>query len=146
MPYCPKCHSEFREGFTVCSDCGVSLVASLSEELLATPPAGDPAEEWVPLARLTSPQYAEMVQEALEAKGIPAVVLSSTGHFGQIGQMGFASYPPVGGAYTLMVAKDRRNDAECEAQTVLGETWEKVRIGGDEEGGAPTDDQPRRER
>lgn len=26
MPWCPKCKSEFREGFTVCSDCGSALV------------------------------------------------------------------------------------------------------------------------
>jgi|GEM_PF-1719664 len=25
MPYCPKCHTEYREGFTVCSDCGAAL-------------------------------------------------------------------------------------------------------------------------
>lgn len=26
MPWCPKCKSEYREGFTVCSDCGGGLV------------------------------------------------------------------------------------------------------------------------
>lgn len=26
MPWCPKCKSEYREGFTVCADCGVELV------------------------------------------------------------------------------------------------------------------------
>lgn len=26
MPWCPKCKSEYREGFTVCADCGCSLV------------------------------------------------------------------------------------------------------------------------
>lgn len=26
MPWCPKCKSEYREGFTVCSDCGSELV------------------------------------------------------------------------------------------------------------------------
>lgn len=27
MPWCPKCKSEYREGFTVCSDCGGSLIS-----------------------------------------------------------------------------------------------------------------------
>ncbi|MCM1214357.1 MAG: TFIIB-type zinc ribbon-containing protein [Lachnospiraceae bacterium] len=26
MPWCPKCKSEYREGFTVCADCGCALV------------------------------------------------------------------------------------------------------------------------
>ena len=26
MPWCPKCKSEYREGFTVCADCGTKLV------------------------------------------------------------------------------------------------------------------------
>jgi len=26
MPYCVKCNCEYREGFTVCSDCGTELV------------------------------------------------------------------------------------------------------------------------
>ena len=27
--FCPVCHAEYREGFTHCSDCNVSLVAEL---------------------------------------------------------------------------------------------------------------------
>ena len=26
MPWCPKCKSEYREGFSVCADCGSELV------------------------------------------------------------------------------------------------------------------------
>ena len=26
MPWCPRCKSEYREGFTVCADCGCQLV------------------------------------------------------------------------------------------------------------------------
>lgn len=31
MPWCPKCKNEYVEGMTVCADCGVELVESLSE-------------------------------------------------------------------------------------------------------------------
>ena len=27
--FCPKCKAEYREGFTVCADCGVPLVETL---------------------------------------------------------------------------------------------------------------------
>lgn len=35
MPWCPKCKTEYREGFTVCADCGSELV---EEEPVETPP------------------------------------------------------------------------------------------------------------
>lgn len=33
MPWCPKCKNEYYEGFTICADCKVPLVASLEEEV-----------------------------------------------------------------------------------------------------------------
>lgn len=32
MPWCPKCKTEYREGFTVCADCGSELVSELTAE------------------------------------------------------------------------------------------------------------------
>lgn len=32
MPWCPKCKTEYQEGFTVCSDCKIDLVEELPEE------------------------------------------------------------------------------------------------------------------
>ena len=32
MPWCPKCKSEYREGFRACADCGCELVETLPEE------------------------------------------------------------------------------------------------------------------
>lgn len=32
MPWCPKCKTEYREGFSVCADCGSQLVEELTEE------------------------------------------------------------------------------------------------------------------
>lgn len=31
MPWCPKCKNEYKDGYTVCADCGTELVASLDE-------------------------------------------------------------------------------------------------------------------
>lgn len=35
MPWCPKCKNEYKEGYTVCADCGSQLVESLEEGLVA---------------------------------------------------------------------------------------------------------------
>lgn len=33
MPWCPNCKNEYREGITVCADCGIELVEELAEEV-----------------------------------------------------------------------------------------------------------------
>lgn len=144
MPFCPKCQFEYREGVTVCPDCNENLVASLPPEdtrskdnwrrrkdqsALPTEPLPDDDDvEWIPLARLTSLQSAEMVMEVLLDKDIPAVMHSGVGHFGEIGNMGPSSYRAVGGAYTIMVPEDSVEDADLEAEAILGEEWEKARL------------------
>lgn len=35
MPWCPKCKNEYKEGYTVCADCGSALVDSLEDGFLS---------------------------------------------------------------------------------------------------------------
>ena len=32
MPWCPNCETEYRDGITVCADCGTQLVEELTSE------------------------------------------------------------------------------------------------------------------
>jgi hypothetical protein len=125
MPFCPKCRYEYKTGLTSCPDCGENLVDVLPEE-------GQVAEEkyrdWVPLVRIQSTQMAEMVLESLRNKDIPSVIKSGVGYFGFVGTQGLSSYAPVGGGYTLMVAKDAVADAVEEVKLILGEDWEKAKL------------------
>lgn len=41
MPWCPKCKSEYREGFTVCADCGCELVEEEQTDERVTLTFGD---------------------------------------------------------------------------------------------------------
>ena len=47
MPWCPKCKSEYREGFTICSDCGSRLVDEEPEEEILMEAQAEVEEEFV---------------------------------------------------------------------------------------------------
>ena len=128
MPFCPKCRYEYNPGVGGCPDCNEQLVAALPEE-----PSGEEDEvydDWVQIGRLTSTQYAEMLIEALHTKDIPAILHSGAGHFGETGQMGLSSFRPVGGGYSLWVPREFADEADQEAEVILGELWQKSRLPG----------------
>ncbi len=41
MPWCPKCETEYREGITVCADCGSALVDDLTKAAIVTETESD---------------------------------------------------------------------------------------------------------
>ncbi len=129
MPFCPKCRQEFNPGIFKCPDCDEWLVPVLSYEA-DKKQSNDRAEykDWIPLACLTSSQYAEMIVEGLRAKAIPVIKYSQAGHFGHTGQMGFASSLPGGGGYIILVPREFVVDADKEAELMLGQEWEKCRL------------------
>lgn len=129
MPFCPKCRYEYKPGIAVCADCGEELVDILPEQTEESEKGTVlNAEDWQQIGRLTSQQYAEMLEEALRSSGIPVVILSGAGHFAYTGQMGTGSYRAVGGAFSIMVPRDKAEDADLVAQQILGEVWEKSRL------------------
>lgn len=128
MAFCPNCRFEYKQGIAVCPDCGEKLVESLDEENTHSSGSSHEQEkDWVTIGRLTSQHYADLLVEALKSKDIPAVVLSKAGHFGQTGQMGIASYRPVGGAYEVKVPAKYADKADKEAAEILGDVWTAAR-------------------
>jgi hypothetical protein len=128
MPFCPKCRYEYGPETFVCADCDEPLVATL-------PPLGDedgvevmPADEMVPLARLTSHDLAEMLIEALHQANIPAYMHSEAGYFGATGQMGISSYQSAGGGYLLLVHQDFVEQADVIGAGILGDAWDGSRL------------------
>lgn len=129
MPFCPKCRYEYEVGTGLCPDCNVKLVASLADP--ADFPRGEDGvvyDNWVALARLSSSEYADMIEEVLRDNHIPVVTICGTGHFGLTGQMGLSSFRPIGGGYTIAVPEDFVADADACGLSVLGEDWEKGRL------------------
>jgi hypothetical protein len=66
VPYCPRCRSEYREGFVTCADCGIALSAKLPPEPEA------PAAGWVEIFRGTEVQ-AGVICASLDDAGIDTV-------------------------------------------------------------------------
>jgi hypothetical protein len=79
--WCPKCRSEYREGFGVCADCGLALLDSLplrTEERSANAPSSPflPGDDVIELATLGIVE-AELVAAELRVAGIPAAVFGT---------------------------------------------------------------------
>jgi hypothetical protein len=126
MSFCPKCKYEYRPEISVCPDCGERLVSALP---LEPEPTQEKQYDWTPVANITSPQYGQMILEILHGKDIPAILTDSSGHFSKIGAVGMSSFQPVAGVgTTLLVAKEFVEDAAHEAQIILGEEWEHVKL------------------
>lgn len=72
--WCPKCKSEYREGFLVCSECGSVLVAELPKE-----PAFEPV-----FLTTTDAENAWEVQELLQRAGVACYLENCAGEFDRV--------------------------------------------------------------
>jgi hypothetical protein len=65
--FCPKCGAEYREGFTVCADCGVSLVYERPAE------THDEVEyvEYEEILRTFNPADVAVIKSILDGAEIP---------------------------------------------------------------------------
>ncbi|HEV2447001.1 MAG TPA: DUF2007 domain-containing protein [Candidatus Sulfopaludibacter sp.] len=70
--YCPQCRTEFREGFTECSDCHVPLLPGASP---AEPDTFDPNLDLVVVLETNDTIQLAMAKGLLEGAGIPFFVL-----------------------------------------------------------------------
>ncbi len=69
--WCPKCKSEYREGFSICSECGTALVEELPKE-----PAFEPV-----LLTTTEAENAWEVQELLQRAGVASYLQDDNGNY-----------------------------------------------------------------
>ena len=104
MPICPRCRSEYREGFARCADCRVPLVDELPP---AEPAVARPTRvEEVRLATFATDAEALMWAELLESQGIRTVLV-------RLGPGAAAWGSPVQGPYELRVAAAQASHARA---------------------------------
>ena len=110
MPYCPKCHAEYRPGKTRCPDCDCDLVESLPGEQEYF----DREVETVLLYHGTDYTTAMLLEEALKEKGIPCDSKSSTGPFS-----GYMSLNMAMKGIRIYVPKSAFSEAREIAETIV---------------------------
>src|SRR5512140_1997910 len=80
--FCPKCRVEYREGFTVCADCDILLVATLPPEQSEGQSPGEPDIEYTDLEPIyISAEQSDLLiaRSLLDSAGISSFVDSGTG-------------------------------------------------------------------
>lgn len=112
---CPECETEYREGFTRCSDCDVDLVAELEATALA------------PLTMETSPDLVAALIETLEAESIPYVIQAGTALSVFDGEEESLEVPDGWGA-RIWVTRDRADEAREMLEEVRERTKESASV------------------
>ena len=74
MPWCPKCRSEYRVGFSVCRDCDTKLVSSLDESVQKASADG-PFEELL-LCEIIDAVELSYIMSLLEEAKIPFRIIN----------------------------------------------------------------------
>lgn len=75
MSWCPKCKTEYREGFNTCSDCGSSLdeTQELNEEFNIESVGHENSEAWLHLIGCEDDQEADIIESFLSRENILTV-------------------------------------------------------------------------
>lgn len=68
--FCPKCGTEYREGFDTCADCYVPLVPEAPEPQVEPPEPHEKGRSFVAVFRHEQPFIAQMALDELEKEGI----------------------------------------------------------------------------
>jgi len=102
-----------------CYICGYQLKPSLESES---------ESEWVILGTVENKMFADLAREALISSDIPAVVISKSGFFGNVGLTLVPFYRPQSATYEIRVPKIYITEATDLLDMTIGDKWPREDI------------------
>jgi hypothetical protein len=110
---CPNCHKKWDDEVTTCPVCGIDLDRS------------DP-NEWVVLGEIDNKLAADFARETLKSYEIPAVILSRSGFFGDVGLTLTPFYNAgLSGAFEVSVPVEFVEEATDILDMTVGDAWRR---------------------
>lgn len=113
MMLCPICKKNWNENTTQCPICGHDLTAE------------DDKDEWIVLGDIDDRVSADLAKEALNSHGVPAVIFSRSGFFGNIGLPLHSFYKSGGGIFDIAVQSRFCEEANEILDFILGDQWHR---------------------
>jgi len=112
--YCPVCKSELSHDLQTCYVCGNDAESELEEN-----------KEWVLLGIIDDKVHADLAGEILKSCKIPAVILSKSGFFGNIGLFLNPFYTNDTPAFEVSVPVNFSEEATDLLDMTLGQKWHR---------------------
>ena len=111
--HCPECNCEMENGSSRCQVCGW--------ETAEGGPTG-----WAVLGCVEGRAFADLARGALESAGIPAVVISGSGFFGDIGlPLNPVFDPKLSCGFEISVPDAHRSEAAELLDMTIGTKWRR---------------------
>ena len=110
---CPVCKNNWDENTTQCPICGHDLTTE------------EDKDEWLIIGDIDDRVSADFAKEALNSHGVPAVIFSRSGFFGNIGLPLHPFYKPGGGIFDIAVQSRFREEAVEILDIILGDRWHR---------------------
>lgn len=120
MASCPACNKEWPNDVTLCPICGRDLTESGDTH------TADDSEGWLMIGSVPDKVTADFAKETLAAYEIPAVVMSRSGYFGQIGLTLTSFYSGQAEQFEVSVPVAHREEASELLAATLGDRWHGV--------------------
>jgi len=110
--FCPDCNKELPNDATECYVCGCDLTDVNKVD-------------WVVLGTIENKLYADFAKEVLSSYNIPAVVLSKSGFFGNIGLPLYSFYKSQAATFEISVPSVYSSEAAEIMNMVAGDRWQR---------------------